>query len=155
MSTRVHGQTMVGKLRLQADMILDGGQIDYQEVLTTNGDCRGETMQVSAASTSSAYGKALYCQSNFQYGLASASTSASMPCSVLALESSTGLKKVLIKGMICNTDWNFLAGAVYVGTEDGTLTQSLSGEGIYHQKVGRALSANTLMFEPDNTIILT
>lgn len=154
MSTRVHGQTMVGKLRLQKDMVLDGGQIYYQEVLQTNGTYRGETMQVSAASSSSAYGKPLYCQENFQYGLASASVSGSMPACYMALETGQGLKKVLTKGMICNTDWNFSAGAVFVGIEDGTLTQSLTGS-VFHQKIGRALSSKVLMFEPDSTIIQT
>lgn len=139
---------------MQKDLKLDGGQINYQEVLNTNNTYRGETMQVSAASTSSAYGKPLYCQDNFQYGLASASTSASMPCSVLALEAGQGLKSVLIKGMICNTDWNFNAGAVYVGTENGTLTQTLTGS-VYHQKIGRAISSSTLYFEPDSTIVQT
>ncbi len=121
----------------------------YETILTSSGTYEGEVMTVTVDDASAAFGSPLYCEADFNYERADADAESSMPCRVLALESGSGSKKVLIKGQICNTSWNWSNGDVYVATISGTLTQTKpSGDGDIIHIIGRALSAYTIWFDP-------
>lgn len=140
--------------QLGGDLDLNGHNINYTSILTSNSTYEGTIMTVTVDSSAAAFSNALYCAADFHYELTSASTSATMPCRVLALESGTGEKKVLLEGQICNTTWNWSNSDIYVSETTGELTSiSPSGSGDQVQKVGWSLSADTIYFRPDSTII--
>jgi hypothetical protein len=77
-----------------------------------------------------------------------------MVCVVLALDSGPGSKKVLLEGQICDTGWSLSAGPIYTSLSIGGITQTVaSGTGDQVQKIGYALSANTIYFRPLLTVI--
>jgi len=122
-------------------------------IYEVNNTYTGKVMSVTVDDASAAFGNALYCASDFHYERCDADAAATMPCRALALESGSGLKKVLLEGQICNTSWNWTTGPIYVSTSTGGLGQiPPNGSGDCVQKVGWALSADTLYFRPDLTV---
>ena len=107
-----------------------------------------ETVTVDTNATG--VGAALYLAADGHYDEADADSSATMPCTALALETGTGSKRVLIMGMIRNDAWNWTPGGkVYVSTTTGALTQTApSGTGDQVQVVGVAISADVIRFTP-------
>jgi len=131
-----------------------GSISDHGNILTSNNTYSGDIMTVTIDDASSAFGKPLYCASDFHYERADATSSGTMPCRMLSLESGSGSKKVLLKGQICNTSWNWSAGDIYVSTTTGELTQTQpSSSGEIVQVIGYALSADTIFFNPSTEII--
>jgi hypothetical protein len=77
-----------------------------------------------------------------------------MAAIAMTLGAGTGSQDVLLKGFIHNSAWNWSAGAIYVDTTAGALTQTKpSGSGERVQKVGWAYSADVMFFDPDSTDI--
>lgn len=114
----------------------------------------GEVLTVTVDDASAVFGSPLYCASDFNYDRTDADAAATMPCVCLALESGSGSKLVLMEGQICDTSWNWSAGAMFVSTTTGELTQTApSGSGDQVQIVGFALSADTIYFQPNSTVV--
>jgi len=118
-------------------------------ILTINETYDGETLSVTVDDASSVFGRVLFQAADFNYDRSDADAAATMPGFVMALEAGSGTKEVLLKGQICDTDWNWNAGLVYVSTTIGSLTQTApSGSSDVLQVVGWALSADTILFSP-------
>ena len=68
----------------------------------------------------------------------------------LALESGTGSKRLLLRGIARDDTWSFTPGAqLYVDTTAGTITETRpSGSGDFVQVVGWAKTATIIFFEP-------
>ena len=135
--------------QLGGNLDLNNYNIDYGSILTISGTYEGKIMTITVDDVSTVFGNPLYIESDFHYHRADADSSTSMPCRALSLESGNGSKKILLEGQVCNTDWNWNRGDVYVSTISGALTQTYpTGDGDQIQIVGWALSANTMYFKP-------
>lgn len=123
---------------------------------SSNLTASGITSFVSVSSNSVGFGAALFISSDGSYKEAGASSLVSMPCSALALEAGVGVKKVLLWGLVRDDSWSWsIGGVVYVDTTTGIISQSEpSGSGEVVQPVGIAVSATTLLFKPDSTVIV-
>ena len=134
---------------LQGDITMNGYNIDWGTILTTNGAYQGETMSVTVDTNSIGIGCLLAQGADFHFDEADANSITTVYNLCLALESGTGTKKVLLKGQYCNTAWNWAYGPIYVSETTGLLTQSLPvTEDAVVAVVGWALSADTIYFSP-------
>ena len=139
---------------LSEDIQLNGNNIDYGAVLTVSGTYSGDTRTVTVDGAGVVFGIPLYIESDFNYHAADASAVVSMPCRAIAVQAGTGSKKVLVEGEICDTTWSWSRGDIYISTTSGVLTQtkpSATGEQV--QIVGYALSADTMLFNPQYALI--
>jgi len=135
--------------QLGGDLDINNHNINYGTVLTVNGTYKGEIMTITIDDASTTFGNPLYCADDFHYERCDADSDLTMPCRMLALESGAGSKKVLIKGQICNTSWDWSSGTVWVSLTTGEITQTLPSEtGDQVQEIGYALSADTIFFDP-------
>lgn len=93
---------------------------------------------------------ALFMAADGNYDEADASAAATMPCTVIALETGTGSKKVLIFGFIRNDVWTWTPGGrIYVSETPGQFTQTRpTTSGAAVQPVGIAESADVIKFTP-------
>lgn len=113
-----------------------------------------KTMTRTVDDAAAVFGNALYCAGDFNYERCDADAAATMPCTCLALESGDGSKNTLLEGIIYDATWDWSAGAIYVSTTVGELTQPApSGSGDQVQIVGYALDADTMYFLPNSTIV--
>jgi len=144
--------------QLGGDLDINGKSIDWGAVISTNTTYKGETLNVTVDTNSIGFGGLLAQASDFHFDEADASAMATCNMLVLALEAGTGTKKVLLKGQICNTAWNWANGPIYASETLGGLTQSLPlAEDAVIAVIGWALSGDTIYFNPYNawaTIIL-
>jgi hypothetical protein len=132
---------------MNANVVLNGYCIDYGSILSSNGTYVGEIMTVTVDDASSAFGKVLCQGADFHYDRADADSSTTAPGFVIALESGSGSKKVLLRGQICSSGWSFAAGKLYLsGTIGDMTTTPPSGAGQQIQPLGWALSATTVFF---------
>ena len=131
--------------------------INEDAILTENGTYEGKTATVTVDDASAAFGNCLYLAADFHYERAKADSDSTMPVTALALESGAGSKTVLKRGQICNTSWNWSAGAIYASPDTtGGFTQDpddFDTTGHQAQIVGYALSADTMWFEPELILI--
>jgi uncharacterized protein (TIGR02145 family) len=104
---------------------------------------------------STGFGAALFIASDGNYEEADADNIATMPCVALALERSTGNRKVLLQGYLSYEAWTWIPGGlIYVSPTTGELTQiipSTSGQQV--QIVGYASKTNTIYFNPNLMLI--
>ena len=134
---------------LQGDITMNGYNIDWGTILTTNGAYQGETMSVTVDTNSIGAGALLAQGVDFHFDQADANSISSSYNVCLALEAGTGTKNVLIKGQYCNTAWNWIYGPIYISETTGLLTQSLPiTEDAVVAVVGWALSPDTIYFSP-------
>lgn len=78
-------------------------------------------------------------------------------CSFLALETGTGNKKLLTRGLIRNDIWSFTSGDnIYISNSTpGLLTNIVpSNSGDIVQLIGIALNSNLILFDPDKTWLI-
>ena len=139
---------------LSEDIQLNGNNIDYGTALTISGTYSGDTRTVTVDGAGVVFGTPLYIESDFNYHAADASAVVSMPCRAIAVQAGTGSKKVLVEGEICDTTWSWSRGDIYISTTSGVLTQtkpSATGEQV--QIVGYALSADTILFNPQYALV--
>ena len=140
--------------QLGGNLDLNGYNIEHVAVLTVNGTYQGEIITVTVDDASAAFGTPLYCATDFHFERADADASGTMHCEAVALEAGAGSKKVLLNGQICNTAWNWVSGPVYISCTTGEFVQTApTGIGDQVQRVGFALSPDTIYFSPDNTVI--
>ena len=99
-------------------------------------------------------GAPLFMAADGHFDTADADGSTTSPAVVLALETGTGSKKVLVHGILRHDDWNWTTGPgkvglIYVSTTVGTLTQTQpSGTDDVIHPVGWALSDDVIYFTP-------
>jgi len=135
--------------QLGGDLDLNGKNIAHTAILSTNGTYQGEILTVTVDTNAVGFGAALAQAADFHFDEADADAIATAYMVVLACETGTGTKKVLLKGQICNTGWSWSAGPVYLSITQGTLTQTLvSGVDDVNLWVGFALSATCIYFNP-------
>ena len=81
------------------------------------------------------------------------STSTFILCQFLALETGTGNKNVLMKGLLKNESWSFTPGMpIYLSPISGQMTQTQpSNPGEIIQVIGYAITSNIINFNPDKT----
>jgi hypothetical protein len=140
--------------QLGGDLDVNGNSIDFGAIITTNETYKGSTMTVTVDTNSIGFGALLTQSADFNFDEADASDVDTVRMIVMALESGTGSKKVLLKGQICNTSWNWSSGAVYASEASGELTQDeppVTAEDAAVIVIGWALSADTIYFNPYNS----
>ena len=127
---------------------------NYGAILTDDTTYTGEIMTVSVGDSGAVFGSVLYQAYDFAYNRANAGAFTSTPAYVMALESGDGTKTVLIKGQVCYTTWDWVPGKVYLSKTSGEMTQTLvSGTTDQVQILGYALSADTIMFNPNYMVL--
>jgi hypothetical protein len=130
------------------------GIVGSDVILTTSGSYSGEFITATVDDASAVFGDVLYCAADFHYERADADSIATMPAVAIALENGSGSKKILLRGQICRTDWNWSSGNISVSAATGQMTQTVvSGVGQQAQSVGFALSADTVYFNPNYMLI--
>jgi len=94
----------------------------------------------------------LYMKSNGHWAqTTAASGSTSFPCTALALEAGTGIKKILWKGIVKKGIWSWTPGnIIYLSTVDGALSNTApTNTGEIVQAVGVAIASDVIRFDPD------
>lgn len=140
-----------------------GGNLDLQQFSiqlpdgepTSDDTGVGIIESVTVDTNSTGVGCPLFWAADGHMDECDADAIATMPCSAIALETGTGTKKVLLFGKIRNDGWAWTAGQIiYVGTNVGTLTATApTGEDDVIQPVGRAISDDCIMFNPNMVYI--
>ena len=132
---------------------MEGGvpsQIEWDPV-PDNEDYSGEWCYMTVDANATGIGAALVVSADGNLDEADADADATMPCFALALEAGTGTKKVLLRGFITDTGWNWttVGAPIYISTTTGALTDTApAGSGDYVQRVGIATHADRLFFLP-------
>jgi len=144
---------------LTGDWAIGEQGIQLDPALGTDHHYSGITAQMQVDVNGTGFGAALYMASDGNLEEADADADTTMPCFCLALEAGTGSKKVLLQGFIRDDTWNWTnvgatLGIVYVSTTTGALTQTPpSGSGDQVQRVGFAISADAIYFNPSLDVI--
>jgi len=153
--------------KIAADNYYDGGGVLYEvsspedgnlrishglnwgDIITTDDTYNGQTLNAIVDTNSIGFGALLAQADDFHFDEADATSIDTVRMLVMALETGTGTKKVLLKGQICNTSWNWSSGAIYASEDSGELTQtSPCNEDAAIIIVGWALSTDTIYFDP-------
>jgi hypothetical protein len=135
--------------QLGGDLDLNGHNLNYGSILTSNTTYVGDILTVTVDDGSTAFGNVLYQGSDFHFDRADADATSTSPVFVIALESGSGTKTVMVRGQVCNTSWNWSAGKLYLSGTTGEMTQTVpSTKGQQIQVLGWALSADTIWFDP-------
>jgi len=138
------------------DLILESN--DFGDTITVSGTYKGDTLTVVVDDDSTVFGNVLYQASDFHYERADADIYTTMPCRAIAIESGAGNKKVLVRGQICDTCWDWSPGTIWASLVTGGLTQTKpSGNDDQVQEIGWALSVDTVFFDfmpPTTTAIV-
>ena len=114
----------------------------------------GLFISVTVDTNAEGVGAPLFLAADGHFDTADADASTTSPAVVLALETGTGTKKVLVHGILRNDAWNWTLGPgklslIYVSVTVGTLTQTKpTGEDDVVQPVGWAITADTMYFCP-------
>jgi hypothetical protein len=143
-------QTLTNKtVKLGGDLSLNNNGISYS-IPSLNGEFCGETVLAAVDVNTIGLGSALFMKTDGKFDEADASSNSTKPCRVLAIESGTGLKKLLLKGFLKNNSWGWITGKdIFLSTINGYLTQTApSGSGELVQKVGYAWNSTTIYFSP-------
>jgi len=143
-------------IELKGNLIFPTSQkIDYNPAVAFDTTGTGEQSSATVDANTVGYGSALHMDTDGNYIEADASAATTMPCSALALETSTGTKNVLLKGYFRNDAWNWTPGAtIYVSTTVGTFTETApSGSGDQVQIIGIAITADIIQFNPSYDLI--
>jgi hypothetical protein len=130
----------------------------FGAVLTVNETYEGMTITRVIDTAAAVFGQGLYLAADGNYEHSDADSASTMPCTAVACEAyeSAVAKILLVKGMICDTDWTWSNPGVllYASTTAGAFTETApSGTGDQVQVIGFALSADTIWFDPDLTMV--
>ena len=131
------------------DLDVNGKSIDWGAVISTNTTYKGDTLSVTVDTNSVGFACLLAQGADFHFDEADASSTTTTNMLVMALETGIGTKKVLTRGQICNTSWNWSSGPIYASETLGLLTQTPPiNEDAVVVVAGWALSADTMFFSP-------
>jgi len=147
-----------------ANTIGDAGddQIVKLNVNAADGTFSGFTITrtVDASAAGSAFGQPMYVASDGELDTADADVAGKFPSICILVTAGTGAsKQCLTHGTVTETDWNWTPGAIlYLSTAPGTTTgitaSAPSGSGNAVQRIGVALSADTLLFSPSLDVVV-
>ena len=87
-------------------------------------------------------------------GVGASDSTTEIICTYIALDTGTGVKSVLLRGMIRNDVWSFTTGdIIYLSNSSPGLISNVrpSGDGDFVQVLGVAINTNTILFDPDKT----
>jgi hypothetical protein len=132
------------------DMTLSAGaQIIYT---SPTSDETGTGVQIAQTVDANTYGVAslLVLSADGNWDEADADSEDTVGRLALAMQSGTGTKRVMLRGIMRDDTWNFTPGAqLYVSTTVGEITQTApSASGDFVQVVGYALTADIILFDP-------
>lgn len=119
-----------------------------------NGDYTGEVM-VDGMAASATVGQCLYLASG-GWTIAKADSATTIPAKGLCVETGTGNRKVLLRGIVRNSGWSFTKGQkIYVSAATaGAITATApNSTGNQVQIIGVALSADTVFFDFNTTFV--
>jgi len=111
----------------------------------------GEISRMYVDLNDTGVGCPLHMKSNGHWEQCSAASgTARMPCSALALEEDTGLKKILWRGIVRKGAWSWTPGSIiYVSTVDGALSSAAPTiSGSWQQPIGIAIASDSIRFDP-------
>lgn len=138
-----------------AVMINDNAQAKYwYPANMANGDWTGEVIVATVSASQTQY-NAVYMKSD-GWAAAKADAYTTLPAIGIILETGTGSKKVLVKGIVKNTSWSFTQGQrIYVSAATaGAITSTApTTTGQLVQIIGIALAADTIYVCPDTTCV--
>ena len=122
----------------------------------TDTTVEGWTMDRTVDTDPGGFGVPMYMASDGNLDPADADAASTMPCVVLSTEAGTGTREVLLKGIARNDAWSWTPGQpIYVSTTVGALTQTApSGAGDLVQRVGWAITADVMLFEPGDLTVI-
>jgi hypothetical protein len=128
--------------------------LDLGTILTGNGSYVGTKMTVVIDDGSTVFGNVLSQASDFHYDRADADSATTAVGLVMALSDGSGTNDTLIEGQVCDTDWDWDAGLLYLSAAVGEMTQTApAGTGDQVVVVGWALSADTIYFKPSLVLV--
>jgi hypothetical protein len=115
----------------------------------------GKKRQVTVTSNSVGIGAGLYLNADGTYYESDATSSATAPCSAIALETGTGTKWVLTTGYIRNDTWAWTVGSrLFLTATPGVFSHTApSASGNQIQVVGIAETATIIHFKPSYDMI--
>lgn len=132
-----------------------GGDLDlgdYSVVLnTTPSGWSGDTSTMTVDWNDNGIGTPLHMKSNGHWEQCTAGSGSSrMPCGALSLETGTGVRKILWKGIVKDVAWSWTPGnVIYVSTVDGALASTApTNPGTLKQAVGFAIASDIIRFDP-------
>lgn len=135
-------------------LLIKDGNIQLAFEPTTDDTAQGLIAVVTVDTNTNGVGSPLMMAADGHFDDADASASTSSPAVVLALESGTGSKKVLLHGLIRNDGWAWTTGPgkaslIYLSEAVGELTQTQpTTTDAVVQPVGWALSDDVMYFCP-------
>jgi len=137
-------------------LLTGGGCFEVDPTPNTDETGSGDMIRVTVDANTIGIGGLLHLESDGNFGDADADAEAT--CSsmlVMAMESGTGVKKVLTRGFMRQDSWNWTVGApLYADTDAGDITETApSGSGEIVRVIGYAMSADIIFFDPDKTFI--
>lgn len=121
----------------------------------SNGEYSGIAINGNITINSVGFSCALFLNNSGNYEEASASDIVANKCMGLALESGIGSKQILLNGIIRNDTWSFTPGdSLFLSDTTGNITtMPPNGSGNIVQKLGFAITTNTIYFNPDVTTL--
>jgi len=141
---------LINGIEQDISSLINVEQISYGNILSVNETWKGDTIVAVVGDASAVFGNVLYQTADFSYDRADASAAATMIAAIaMALSAGTGTKDVLLEGQICDTDWNWSYGLIYISETAGALTQTApTTSSAIVAIAGWALSADTMYFKP-------
>jgi len=126
--------------------------------LSVDHTASGDTITYQVDVNAFGFGATLRVDTGGDLRTADADGITSVPCIALALEAGTGVKNVLLRGLIRDDTWSWVTGGeaslIYLSNTLGGMTQTQpSGTGDQVQVLGYALSATIMMFAPSLVLV--
>lgn len=141
---------VVGQLTADDFTLSDAGMIIWDAAPAS--DHTGTGIVISQTVNANSYGIAscLVLNSSGTWDEADADNESTVGRLAMALETSTGTKNILLKGIMRNDTWNFTKGAqLFVSATVGEITETApSTSGQFVQVVGYALTEDVIIFDP-------
>jgi hypothetical protein len=141
--------------QLGGDLDVNGKNINLGAIPTSDGAYSGIIFSGTVDTNSVGVGCIMAIGSDGNFDEADADAIANAKMITLALETSTGTKKMMLQGFYCKTAWNWTVGAdLFLSTTLGTITETApSGTDDVVVILGTAMSADTIYFAPSKTYI--
>ena len=155
------GAVGTGTITVADDAVInlgDEGQVIFGDTApSTDHTATGVVVTMNSGESVTAF-NAVYIRTDGEVGPADADAATSMPAIGVALESKSDgqATKILISGVLRDDTYNFNAGEdLFIGTTAGEITATApSGSGDTVQKIGVALSADTIYVNFNTTEVL-